>query len=132
MEINVKLTEYVKTEGVPMRITLPDEKTYYFQTRIRRSIAVIPRWTSWNTERGLPETVFEYEIICLYQSFDCKIEKVSIQVSRIGDIYSSKSGSYYELLLFLMRADEYDKRTEERFLADYAAILDTLKRTMET
>lgn len=124
--MNIDLTTYkfVKQEGIKKTISLPDTTSFYFETHIRRSIAVIPQWTSWLKEQeGNEEEIYAYDIICVYLSFECKLEKFTINVSRLNDHYNDSKCKEFRIIDFLLNADKSDIRTKEQFLSDYDQVL---------
>lgn len=122
MKLRIKQYEYQKIEVESKVIDLPTETCYFFETGIRRSIKIIPRFTTWNKEQyGKEEELYELEVICLYNSFECKAEKFKIQASSIEGIYYSKVGEHIsehrDFIVSLIDGDFY-KRTKEQFDAD--------------
>jgi len=47
MKLQIKQYEYEKKEVASKEIQLPSETSYFFQTHIRRSIKIIPCYTTW-------------------------------------------------------------------------------------
>lgn len=119
MNIDITTYKYVKQEGIIKNLDLPDVTSFYFQTGVRRSIAVIPIWTTWQKNQGKEEEIYNYDIICVYRSFECKVVKFTIAVSRLNDHYNEGKGKEYEIIDFLLTADRYNERTKEQFLIDY-------------
>lgn len=111
--------EYEKKEVASKEIELPKETSYYFETGIRRSIKIIPRFTTWNKERfNKEEELYELEVICLYNSSECMAEKFKIRVSEIENIYYSEKHKHKQFIVALIE-DWFDKRTKEQFEADF-------------
>jgi len=108
---------------------LPTEPKYYFETGIRRSISVTPVWTTWNKKQyGKDEEIYELDVVCIYQNFQAKIEKFSIQISRINDLYTREKNVESSIFKFLIDfADEEFERTKERFTTDFESCLRDIK-----
>lgn len=122
MKLKIKKYQFVKEEIESKEIQLPTEVSYYFETGIRRSIKIIPNFTTWNKERhNKEEELYELIIICLYQSYECKVEKFTIRISDIEEIYYSKNHQYKEFVTGLIDG-WFDKRTKEQFDADFKNI----------
>ena len=111
MKLKIKQYEYEKKEIASKEIKLPTETSYYFETGIRRSIKIIPRY---NKE----EELYELTVICLYQSFQCKAEKFTINISDIEKIYYSQNHTHKEFVTGLVEG-WFDKRTKEQFDIDF-------------
>lgn len=115
MELKKYKYEKVPTESKFWE--LPTEPLYLFETHIRRSISIVPHWTTWNRKTyKKPEEIFELKIICVYQSFDAKIESYTIAVSSIEDLYHKESKDYggpHSVIKFLIDLDTYEVKDEE-------------------
>jgi sulfatase maturation enzyme AslB (radical SAM superfamily) len=99
--MKIKQYKYEKKEIASKEIDLPTETSYYFETSIRRSIKIIPHFTSWNKKQyNKEEELYELEIICLYNSFECKAEK-------------------YNKFIIALVENWFQKRTKEQFEADF-------------
>jgi hypothetical protein len=119
MKINIKQYEYEKKEVASKEIMLPDKTSYYFETGIRRSIKIIPHFTTRNREQhNKDEELYELEIICLYNSFQCKAEKFKIRISDIETIYYSENHEHKRFITALVEG-WLQKRTKEQFEADF-------------
>lgn len=129
MKINLKTYEYKKIELSNTEFNIPDEISYYFQTFIRRSIRVIPIWTTWNKEQyGKEEEIFSYHFTCVYQSFENKIESFEISVSNIESLYNSdKSNGNSDLIKSLLNND-LNVRTKDQFEADLYNAIEELNK----
>lgn len=128
MKMKIKQYEYVKKEIASKEIELPKTVSYYFETGIRRSIKIIPHFTTWNKERfNKDEELYELEIICLYNSFKCKLEKFTIRINQIEEIYYSKHPNEYQDFVTPLINGWFDKRTEEQFNNDLKNILNQIK-----
>lgn len=116
MKISIKTYKYEKVIINDCDFELPEKTCYFFETGIRRSIKVVPIWTTWNKEKGNKEEIWSYDITCVYRSFECKVEKFSISVSNIEDLYQAK-GEKSEFVKGLLD-NHFQKRTEEQFNSD--------------
>lgn len=119
MKITIKQYEYEKVEIEAKEIDLPTEISYYFETGIRRSIKITPVFTSWNKERfNKEEEVYVLDIICLYNSSECKAEKFSINVKDIEKIFYSEKHKHKSFIDGLVN-EWFDVRTKEQFNEDF-------------
>lgn len=129
MKIEQYKLEKIVTESKEWEV--PQEPQYYFETGIRRSVAIIPKWTSWNKEQyNKDEEVFALDIICVYQSFDAKIEKTSINISSINDAYNRSKESQSSIIKFLIDYAHDCKRTKEQFMSDYTGCLESISKVL--
>jgi hypothetical protein len=127
MNLKIKKYEYEKIEVESKEIQLPTETSYFFETSIRRSIKIIPRFTTWNEERyNKEEELYELIVVCLYQSFECKVEKFKIRVSEIEDIYYSEKHEHKRFVTALIENWFY-KRTKEQFDADFEQVFSEIQ-----
>lgn len=131
MNIDITTYKYVKQEGIIKNLSLPDTTSFYFQTGVRRSIAVIPLWTCWLKDQGKEEEIHSYDIIYVYLSFKYKIEKFTLAISRLNDHYNDTKCKEYEIIDFLLNADKSDIRTKEQFLADYNIVISQCNIALE-
>jgi hypothetical protein len=119
MKLNIKQYKYEKVEIEVKEIDLPTEVSYYFETGVRRSIKITPVFTSWNKERfNKEEELYCLEIICLYNSSECKAEKFTINTKEIETIFYSEKHKYKGFVDSLVN-DWFDVRTKEQFEADF-------------
>ena len=119
MKLQIKQYEYEKKEIASKEIQLPTEICYYFETGIRRSIKIIPRFTTWNKEQyNKEEELYELIVVCLYQSSECKAEKFTIRTSDIEGIYYSQKHKHKEFVTGLIES-WFNKRTKEQFDVDF-------------
>ena len=119
MKLQIKQYEYEKKEIASKEIELPTTVSYYFETGIRRSIKITPKFTTWNKERfNKDEELYELQIICLYNSSECIAEKFTIRVKDIEEIYYSEKHKYKSFVDGLVN-EWFDKRTQEQFEADF-------------
>lgn len=119
MKLNIKQYEYEKVEIEVKEIDLPTEVSYYFETGVRRSIKITPVFTTWNKERfNKEEELYYLEIICLYNSSECKAEKFRINIKEIETIFYSEKHKYKAFVTSLVN-DWFDERTKEQFDVDF-------------
>lgn len=130
MKKTIEKYTYVKTIDSSVEIDLPDNIEYHFETGIRRSICIIPVWTTWQKEQGKEEEIWKYDIICVYGNFEDKIEKTSIAVSDLSDILKTTT-KYGCLNDFLVNGrSKYTVRTKEQFMADYNNVLNKINNLL--
>lgn len=135
--MQLKQYKYVKEETTAIEWELPTEAKYYFETGIRRSISVTPRWTTWEIENGAEsERIYSLHIVCVYQSFEAKIEAFSIDVGKIEDLYynSSKHKNDPEVDIIQFLIDDPSTqyiRTKENFEGDLNNCLGKVKKHLE-
>lgn len=121
MRIKLDTYEYVRQLKEGKEFELPDETTYWFETGIRRAIRIIPVWTTWNVKQySKPEEIREYNITCVYGSWECKIETYNVSVGRIAEIYNNEKSDHVIKSLLLKWLDS---RTKEQFEADLNSAL---------
>lgn len=131
MKTKIEKWKFVKQVETGVEVELPDEIEYHFQTGIRRSIAIIPEWTSWQKERGKDEEIWKYDFICVYDDFKCKIEKASIQVSQISSLLQNDKDSYSLVDFLVNERGEYTVRSKERFMTDYNKVLNNINELLK-
>lgn len=132
--MKVKITKYeierVRKDNV--EYTLPDEVTYWFQTGIRRSIKMIPIWTTWQKEtKNIPEEIWKCIFILVYADFKCKIETVEVFVSDIEFLMnqSEKHADLNPMVAYLN--NRLEKRTKNQFDLDLEVAMDKIKTYTE-
>ena len=127
MKIVIKQYQYKKVEIASKEIELPTETSYFFETGIRRSIKIIPRFTTWNKEYyNKEEELYELIVVCLYQSSECKAEKFSLRVSELENIYYSENDEHKGFVTALIE-NWFDKRTKEQFDVDFNHIFSEIQ-----
>jgi len=125
--MKIKQYKYEKKEVSSKEIELPKKVSFYFETGIRRSIKIIPQYTTWNKEQyDKEEELYELQVICLYNSFECKAEKFTIRINEIEEIYYSENHKYKEFITALIKG-WFDKRTKEQFEADFKSIFSEMQ-----
>ncbi len=126
--MKIKTYRFVKEEVAETEIFIPQEPYYCFETGIRRSIRIIPKWTTWQLERfQKPEEIWELEVTCIYQSSQCKIEKFTIRTSQIEDLNNKNEQSNPKSIVTLLLNDWGDSRTKEDFELDLEQVIKEIK-----
>jgi hypothetical protein len=122
-----------KVERVPVEefdIPTPTEPTYYFETGVRRSIRIIPIYTTWQKEQhGKEEEVWKLDITCVYNCWETKIEKFSIQLSEFESLWNSRDDNNnrkFKSMLELFVFNGGNVRTKEQFDTDLKAVIDKI------
>ena len=120
MKIKLKTYKYERVEDDSIDFEIPTETSYFFETGIRRSIKIVPIYTTWQKEKeNKEEEVWKFEIICIYLSFECIAEKFSISVSDLEDTHlENKKGKKYEFIRNWLNGF-FDERTKEQYDADF-------------
>lgn len=126
MKLEIKQYEYVEKEIEKKNIEIPEAISYYFETGIRRSIRITPKFTTWNKKNyDKDEELYELEFLCLYQSSEFKIEKFTINVKDLEKIYYSEKHERKDIITSLING-WFDKRTKEKFEEDLNVMLTEL------
>ena len=110
IKLSVKRYEYKKVESESTIIELPKTVSYFFETGIRRSIKITPSFAS-------DGNLMTLDVVCVYLSFECKVEKFSIIASDINEIYYSEKHKHNRFINSLVNM-WLDERTKEQFEAD--------------
>jgi hypothetical protein len=127
MKLQIKQYEYEKKEIASKEIQLPTEISHYFETGIRRSIKIIPRFITWNKEQyNKDEELYELIVVCLYQSSECRAEKFTLRISDIEGIYYSPKHEHKEFVTGLIEG-WFNKRTKEQFDIDFDNIFSEMQ-----
>lgn len=139
MKRTVTMTQY---QPVPIRnveVTIPEEPCYFFKTGIRKSIAVIPQWTTWQMNNdGKPEEVWEIKLVSVGLSFENTISTSFFRISELeglfatkADVWNPKEAYLKEFLKTLfLNPDALNKRTEEQFMNDFNATISNCNRIL--
>lgn len=109
ISLSIKNIIFEQKEVGSKIVKLPTEISYYFETGIRRSIRIVPIFI--NNE------LYELELTCVYLSFECKVEKLTIRINEIEDIYYNPKANLYEYVKPLVDG-YFNKRTQEQFEND--------------
>lgn len=127
MKLNIKQYEYKQVEIEKKEIDLPTEVSYYFETGVRRSIKIIPIFTTWNKERfNKEEEIYCLKVVCLYNSSECKAEKFTINTKDIEMIFYSEKHKHKAFVTSLVN-EWLDVRTKEQFDADFNYIFNEMQ-----
>jgi hypothetical protein len=116
MKVKINTYEIKRIEVEGKEYDLPDEPAYFFETGVRRSVRMIPIWTTWRHEKGESEIIHQYHVTCVYLSFKNKIE--SFNISAIGgltDLYNDKDNSEKGSIIKSLFNGWFDVRTKEQF-----------------
>jgi hypothetical protein len=118
MKLSIKQYEYEKKEIGSKEIELPTETAYYFETGVRRSIRIVPRFTTWNKkEYNKEEEIYELQITCVYLSSECIIEKFSLYPKSIEEIRYTNKHKHQDFVTAFVE-DWFYPRTKEQFEVD--------------
>jgi len=129
MKVKVPIYKFVKELVEDNEFELPDEESYYFETGIRRSIRIIPIWTTWKHEKQEPEIIFQYHITMVYKSFENKIESFIISAtSGLSDLYKEDNKSNKASIIQSLFKGWLDKRTKEQFEADLNSTIENFNK----
>lgn len=128
--MKIRTYKYEKVEVSETEIFIPQEPYYCFETGIRRSIRIVPVWTEWNIENyQKPEEIYRLEVTCVYQSFECKVEKFNISISEVENIVNrEKDSSDAKSILTLLLNDWGNVRTEEQFKEDLKRVINEINK----
>lgn len=128
MKLAIKQYEYEKKEIESKEIELPTETTYYFETGVRRSIRIVPIFTTWNKERfDKEEELYELKITCVYLSSECIVEKFTLYPKDIEKIFYADKHKRKDFVTALVN-DWFDNRTKEQFEADLNGAITQFKQ----
>jgi hypothetical protein len=131
MKILIKQYKQEKVETGSQEFELPAVPSYYFETGIRRSIRIIPIFTSWNRERfGKDEELYQLDITCVYDSFQTKIERFIISASELEGIYYNDKNIHNRIINSLFNK-WLDTRTEDRFNQDLKTVINNINKIQE-
>lgn len=118
MQITLRQYEYKKIEATAKDFVLPTEPAYFFETGIRRSIRIIPVYTSWNMEQfNKEEELYRFDVTLVYLSFECKIEKFGIQVSDLERAYHDPKHKLHSIVYSWVEG-YLNNRTQSQFETD--------------
>lgn len=118
MKLSIKQYEYEKKEIGSKEIELPTETAYYFETGVRRSIRIVPRFTTWNKkEYNKEEEIYELKITCVYLSSECIVEKFSLYPNSIEEIRYNEKHKHNDFVTSLVEG-WFNNRTKEQFEID--------------
>lgn len=124
----IKTYRVQKVEVAEFEIPLPEVPTYLFETGVRRSIRIIPKFTTWNKERfNKEEELYGLDVTLIYLSFKCEVVKFTINVSDLEGIWNSQERTLKKQILELLVNDWGDSRTQEEFETDLNVVIEKLK-----
>ncbi len=127
----IKVTTY-KYEKIPVKDTeifVPNKPFYCFQTGVRRSIKIIPKFIEFDPhpfssmKKG---DIYELEVTSVYNSFECKITKTKVQISSFEDILNTESKSSYLEIPHMLMNEDYVIRSKEQFEKDFENALERI------
>jgi hypothetical protein len=120
MKIKLKTYKYERVEDNSIDFEIPTETSYFFETGIRRSIKIVPIYTTWQKKRdNKEEEVWKFEVTCIYLSSECIAEKFSVSVSDLEDTHlENKKGKKCEFIRSWINGF-FDERTKEQYDADF-------------
>lgn len=124
MEVNIIKYKYEKIELSNEVANLPDEPIYFFIYGTRISVAVIPKWTTWNIEEyDKPEEIYFYNFITIDGTEEVKLH--GFPVNEISNLYqvakkSTTNSYFHEVIEYLVDGiDSRQIRDKERFVSEY-------------
>ena len=126
--MKIKTYKYEKIEVSETELFIPQEPYYAFETGIRRSIRIIPKWTIWNKDQYQEEEeILHLEVTCIYLSFECKIEKFTIQIHEIENLINTKNtDAGKKSIVDALLANDLRKRTKEQFDIDLESAINSI------
>jgi hypothetical protein len=123
MKIKIKKYKIEKVEIDSQEFELPTEPMYAFETNVRRSIRIIPKFTTWQKQnQGIDEELYCFEITLVYLSFECKIEKFTYNLNVFNDHKNIEENSFLNAWV----NNWFDSRTKEMFDADLKTAIDKI------
>lgn len=125
--MKIKTYEYQKVAIEETEIFIPEEIFYCFQPGIRRSIRIIPQRTNWESPNIKKGDIYELEVTCVYQSFECILEKFNVRLSMIEDYINRNEKSKEAQIAQMLLSEDYFLRTKEQFESDYQMVLKEFK-----
>lgn len=104
-------------------IELPERTVYYFEIGLRRSLKIVPVYTTWQQKRfNKPEEIWKYEVTCVHLLFNTMVEKFDIHVSDLEKIYHDTKHPRHSFIKNWLN-DELQSRTEAEFNSDLTLVL---------
>ena len=130
MKIKKYKLQKVLVEEVDFR--LPETILYLFEYHIKRSLKVIPIYTTFQKEfHNKPEELYQIAFVEVLDAFNHipTIKKTVINISDLESIYSKNdfNDEKYKLLDFLNTYTEVNVRTPNQFDSDFAEVLRNIK-----
>jgi hypothetical protein len=119
MKVKLETYKLIRSKTGLVEAELPEVTSYYFETGVRRSIKLVPKWTTWNKEQyGKDEELYGYFVVCVYLSFENIIESFNINISDFESALNSNKHSKEESIIVSLVSNWLDTRTKEQFEAD--------------
>jgi len=115
--------KYQKKALEDTEIFVPEVPFYCFQTGIRRSIRMIPKFIEYESPNNRIGDLYALEITCVYQNLMCKVEKLTLTVSNIQRYINIDSKDNITSIVKLLVGKDYLIRTEEWFNEDLRNVL---------
>ena len=112
--------EYKKVAISNTEIFIPEKPFYCFQTGIRRAIRIIPKFRNESSNK---EDLYGLEVTCVYQSFECIVEKFEVSVGMIEDYINRNEKCKAAEISRMLLDEDYYIRTEEQFNSDLESVL---------
>lgn len=125
--MKIKTYRYIKTEIAETELFIPDKPFYCFQTGVRRSIEIIPKFVTWENGQRKKGDVYELDVICVYLSFECIVEKFSINLDRVEDYINRDDRSKPAEICRMLLKEDYYIRTKEQFHTDLENALEQFR-----
>jgi hypothetical protein len=131
MELKIKKYVHQRVEVESMVFNFPTETQYFFETGIRRSIRIAPKfikvWKDCNKDFVIGKKILiRYDITCIYLMHECKIECFDIPVGGIEDLYYGEY-KYNEFVKTWVNG-HFDERTKEQFDKNFNIAVKMLKK----
>lgn len=122
--MKVTTYKYVKVAVEETEVFIPEEPFFCFETGLRRSIRMIPEFVDWEgPDFG---KVYSLVITCVYLSFECKVEKFRLPLSRVEPLLNHDDKSVRASIAQLLLNGWYHKRTKAQFDADLTAAIENI------
>jgi len=128
-KFNVTTYKYEKIAVKDTELLIPDEPFYCFQTGVRRAVRIIPTFVTWDSAHLKKGDILNLEVTCIYQSFECVVEKFNINIisADIGNLLKDDNTSKPAEIMKMLLAEDYSVRTKDQFEADLNMVISRLK-----
>lgn len=118
MKIQLKQYKYEKIEIESRDFELPTAPVYFFETGIRRSIRIVPLWTTYNKKHyNKEEEIYGFMVTCIYLSFECKIKHFQIPLRSIGELHPTSDKHRNDFITSWI-SNHFNERSKEMFEND--------------
>jgi hypothetical protein len=125
--MKVSLYENVRVKKDDVEVFIPDEPFYCFETGIRRAIRIIPEKVDWESPFNKKGDVFRLHITCVYQSYEVKVERFSIDIFSVENILNGKpTYGDHNSIIHMLHHRTYEPRTKERFEDDLIGVINKI------